>query len=328
MSDLIDAYRRYLPPSLQSLPWQTHPLDGKLLLFDRDSGLNILLEGDEVAHLRRVAPRTLLIGVTNDCTRACSFCYRDREADSLWDYASLLQFCQDADKWGVLEVAFGGGEPMLFPRWGEFITELHASTGLSVNFTTNGTLLTEDFLHSIAGHYGQTRLSIYEDNDWETTIDKLVRCEARFGINWLITPAEMAGMDAKFGQLFDLGVRDFLLIGYKGSDASLRLDAADLKQVEHIVSQKYEQLGTSVALKLDACWGDSLPGVPRLFPTDDCGAGDDFLSITCDQRVKLCSFFHESAEARTIDDVKGYWEQHRAMRDAARIGGCGRANRG
>jgi len=155
-----------------------------------------------------------------------------------------------------------------------------------------------------------------------------VRCEARFGINWLITPAEMAGIDAKFQRLLDLGVHDFLLIGYKGSDASLRLEAADLKRLEHIVNQKYEQHGTSVALKLDACWRDSLPGVPRLFPTDDCGAGNDFLSITCDQRVKPCSFFHKSTRVRTIDDVKGYWEQHRAMRVAARIGGCGRANRG
>ncbi|MBN1311545.1 MAG: radical SAM protein [Anaerolineae bacterium] len=324
MPDLIDTYRRYLPPPLQSLPWRAHPLDGKLLLFERDNGLNVLLEGDEVAHLRRAAPRTLLIGVTNDCTRACSFCYRDRAAASLWDYPSLLAFCQGADAWGVLEVAFGGGEPLLFPCWGEFIGELYASTGLSVNFTTNGTLLTEDFLRGIAGRYGQIRLSIYEDNDWEATIDRLVRSDARFGINWLITPAWMAGIDATFRRLLDLGVRDFLLIGYKGSDTSLLLDAADIKRLEHFVVQKYEQLGTSVALKLDACWGSSLPTVPRLFPTDDCGAGDEFLSITCDKRVKPCSFFHESAEARTIDDVRAYWEQRRAMQVAARIGGCGR----
>lgn len=324
MSHLVDEYRIYLPPSLRSLSWRPHPLDGKLLLFERTSGLNVLLEGDEVAHLRRAAPRTLLIGVTNACTRACSFCYRDREAPSLWDYASLLEFCQGADAWGVLEVAFGGGEPTLFPRWGEFIMELYSSTGLSVNFTTNGTRLTEEFLRSIDGRYGQIRLSIYEDNGWEETVGRLVRCGARFGINWLITPAELAGIDEKFGRLLDAGVRDFLLIGYKGSDASLRLGADDLKLLEDVVSGMYGQLGASVVLKLDACWGDNLPGVPRLFPTDDCGAGDDFLSITCDRRVKPCSFFHESVPLSTIDDVRAYWEQHRSMREAARIGGCGR----
>ncbi|MBN1430411.1 MAG: radical SAM protein [Anaerolineae bacterium] len=324
MTGPINTYRHYLPPFLQPLPWQAHPLDGKLLFFERDSGLNVLLESDKVAHLQRVAPRTLLIGVTNDCTRACSFCYQDRAAPSLWDYPSLLEFCRGADAWGVLEVAFGGGEPMLFPRWDEFISELYASTGLSVNFTTNGTLLTDDFLHSIAGCYGQIRLSIYEDNNWEVAVDKLARCEARFGVNWLITPAWMTGIDATFGRLLDLGVRDFLLIGYKGNDTSLLLEAGDLQQLERIVVQKYEQMGASVTLKLDACWGDSLPGVPRLFTTDDCGAGDDFLSVTCDKRVKPCSFFHESVQACTIDAVKAYWEQHRLARTAARIGGCGR----
>jgi hypothetical protein len=324
MSHLVDEYRSYLPPSLRSLPWRAHPQDGKLLLFERTSGLNVLLEGEEVAHLRRAAPRTLLVGVTNACSRACSFCYRDRTAPSLWDYASLLEFCQGADEWGVLEVAFGGGEPMLFPRWGEFIHDLYVSTGLSVNFTTNGTLLTDEFLHSTEGRYGQIRLSIYEDNRWEETVDRLVRCGARFGINWLITPDELANIDGKFGRLLDLGVQDFLLIGYKGADASLRLDTDELAQLERIVSRKYEQLGASVALKLDACWGNSLPGVPRLFPTDDCGAGEDFLSITCDKRLKPCSFFHESAPLSTIDDVRAYWEQCRSMRTAARIGGCGR----
>jgi hypothetical protein len=58
MNNLIATYTPYLPPPLRDLPWVAHPLDGKLLLFERDSGLNVLLEGDETAHLLRVVPLT------------------------------------------------------------------------------------------------------------------------------------------------------------------------------------------------------------------------------------------------------------------------------
>ncbi len=96
---------------------------------------------------------------------------------------------------------------MLFPRWPEFICELYETTRLCINFTTNGTLLTEDLLRAIAGKYGNIRVSLYEDNDWERTVRLLARCNARFGINWLITPGELATIEAKFGRLLALGAR-------------------------------------------------------------------------------------------------------------------------
>jgi hypothetical protein len=158
------------------------------------------MEGEETAHLQRVAPRVLLFAVTNACNLTCPFCYRNQQSPSLWRYDSLLRFCREADAWGVLEVAFGGGEPMVFPRWRELICELHETTRLCINFTTNGTLLSESFLRGIAGHYGQIRLSIYDDNNWPATVRLLVRCNARFGVNWLITPRELRAIDSKFAR--------------------------------------------------------------------------------------------------------------------------------
>jgi len=144
-TDPLLDFTSYLPPQLRNLPWRTHPLDGKLLLFERSSGLNVLLEGEETKHLQRLAPRTLLIAVTNACNLTCPFCYRDLASHSLWCYETLLKFCQDANEWGVLEVAFGGGEPTVFPCWAAFINELYQTTKLGINFTTNGLLLKETF---------------------------------------------------------------------------------------------------------------------------------------------------------------------------------------
>jgi hypothetical protein len=282
-SEQSDAFERYHPPELRQFRWRAHPLDGKLLLFDRDSGLNVLLEGEETAHFRRIAPRALLIAVTNACDLACPFCYRDKRSRSTWNYETLLDFCQQADRWGVLEVAFGGGEPLLFPRWDEFICELYETTRLSINFTTNGTRLPRDFLQRIAGKYGQIRLSLYEDNRWPETIRLLVDTGMRFGINWLITPRELDHIETVFARLLTLGVRDFLLISCKGADPVLHLDAGEIQRLADFISRVYHQYGRQVQIKLDTCWGDALSGVPRLFVEDDCGAGDAILAITSDK---------------------------------------------
>jgi MoaA/NifB/PqqE/SkfB family radical SAM enzyme len=325
MTDLASSFRHYLPPPLRYLPWRAHPLDGKLLLFERSTGLNVLLEGDETRYLRRTAPRALLVAVTNACNLTCDFCYRDLQSRSRWRYDTLIAFCQEADLWGVLEVAFGGGEPMLFPRWQDFICQLYDTTNLCINFTTNGTLLTESFLHAVAGRYGEIRVSLYEDNNWPATIRRLTDCGARFGVNWLITHDELKTIGRKFSQLLALDVRDFLLLSYKGCPGSkLHLSGTDYQHLASFINQQYAQHGREIQIKLDVCWGDVLPQVPRLFATADCEAGDDFLSITSDLRVKPCSFHHTALPFETMRDVQAYWHRWRKVLQAAPVGGCAR----
>jgi hypothetical protein len=319
-------YKTYLPEPLHHIPWREHTLDGKLLLFDRDTGLNVLLEGEETAHFTRHAPRTLLIAVTNACNLTCHFCYRDLESRSLWRYDTLLQFCQEADRWGVLEVAFGGGEPMLFPRWAEFIRELYTTTHLCINFTTNGMLLTEGFLRQIEGCYGQIRVSLHEDNHPHETLTLLTKMKAGFGVNWLITPAELPTLKTKFTELLRLGVRDFLFLGYKGTEHDMHLSREDRERFSAFINQAHQHLGGAVQMKLDVCWGDSLPDIPRLFVADDCGAGDEFLSITSDKHVKDCSFGKSASGIPfdTVEDLRNIWMGRRTSRQAAQIGGCTR----
>lgn len=126
-----------------------------------------------------------------------------------------------------------------------------------------------------------------------------------------------------------MGARDFLLISYKGPDPELHFSSHDYTRLAAFVNHVYSQSGDTTKIKLDVCWGDNLPHVPRLFAEDDCLAGDEFLSITSDKRVKPCSFHHEGIAIDSLKDVRSYWEQARDARRAARIGGCARLlNRG
>ena len=75
----------------------------------------------------------------------------------------LMKFCQEASEWGVLEVAFGGGEPTLFKNWQGFIHELYETSGLCINFTTNGMLLSEEMIKGIEGNSGRDALLSLEE---------------------------------------------------------------------------------------------------------------------------------------------------------------------
>src|SRR6185369_15616796 len=99
-----------VPPQLAHM--RRFPLDGALLLFDRDTGLTALCDGPETAHLRQRAPRVVQLGITNACNLACAFCCRELEAASEWTVESAFTLLAGLDRAGVLEVAFGGGEPL------------------------------------------------------------------------------------------------------------------------------------------------------------------------------------------------------------------------
>lgn len=119
-----------LPAPLSHL--RQFPLDGALLLFDRETGLNALCDGTETANLRQVAPRVVQFGITNNCNLACTFCSRDVMASSAWTADDAFSLLAELANVGVLEVAFGGGEPWLFPGFGKLVRRWQSTLRLMV----------------------------------------------------------------------------------------------------------------------------------------------------------------------------------------------------
>lgn len=126
--------------------------------------------------------------------------------------------------------------------------------------------------------------------------------------------------------LISKGVRDFLFLRYKGSDNTRHLSFDEMKRFGEIVARLYREFKSAVTLKLDICWGQEIDGVPLLFRIEDCGAGDEFLSITSDNKVKICSFV-ETADAMAFDsilDLQRIWGRVRGECEPLSIIGCGR----
>jgi hypothetical protein len=169
--------------------WALQTVDEGLHAFDRGSGENVLVRNRHTACLQRTAPRVLQIGLLTPCNLHCDFCYRDTNAPSRLDAPFLLDLLTRAAQWGVLEVAFGGGEPLLFRGFVDMVEELHQATPLGINFTTNGTLLTEDLLARLRRTVGEMRISAYPDNRYRRSL--LMARGMNVGVNWLVTPANV-----------------------------------------------------------------------------------------------------------------------------------------
>lgn len=301
-------------------------LDGALLGFDRDSGRNVLLRGDETTHCEQMAPRVVQMALTNACNKTCGFCYRPAKARSRWTYESVLSFARYLDRWGVLELALGGGEPTIFPRFAALVRQLWRETGLAISFTTNGTRLTDALLEELRGHVGQIQVSVYDDEDLDGTIARLVRHGMRFGLNYLVTPTRLRTLDADLLRWADCGVRDVLLLSYKGSEA-LHLDAAELADLDERIVRLHRHLAGRLQLKVDVCWSSRLPRAPQLFFDDDCRAGGLFLSVTSEREVLSCSFGRDPLPFGEEQELAELYLRLKRERRAAPQAGCARLAR-
>ena len=312
------------PTRMDGLRWLA--LDGAMLGFDRTSGRNVLLRGDATAHHVQTAPRVVQMALTNACNKTCGFCYRPLEAKSQWTYDSVVDFARYLDRWGVLELALGGGEPTVFPRFTELVRQLWEHTQLAINFTTNGTRLTEALLDELAGFVGQIQVSVYDDEDLDGTIERLVARGMRFGLNYLVTPARLRTLDADVLRWAEMGVADVLLLSYKGREA-LHLDEAELASLDRRIMRLHEHLRGRLQLKVDVCWSSRLATVPQLFFDEDCRAGSLFLSVTSEREVLSCSFGTGAVPFDRFDELPDIYAKLKGARLAAPSPGCARLPR-
>ncbi|MCP3143560.1 radical SAM protein [Pyxidicoccus xibeiensis] len=304
---------------LPASDWRPHALDGALLWFHRKTGTNLRFDGPGTRHLRRRAPRLALFGITNACNLACGFCSRDLQARSDWTVDSAFDVLSGLARAGTLEVAFGGGEPLAFRGFDELVRRLATETKLAVHITTNGTLLSDERLARLTPYLGEVRVSLYDDNAWEETVQRLARSGQTFGVNILATPERLDALPAMLDTLAGLGCRDAAVLRYVGNDARLQLRAEDEARLTAVIA------ASPIRTRLSVCFGDALVEVPRLFG-GDCGAGLDFVTLTSDRKLKACSFQGGGIPVASAEDVLASWAGRQEVLSAASpLKGCARA---
>lgn len=95
-------------------------------------------------------PNSVCWNITSRCNDHCLFCYRDRDSGEV-DFERQKIIVEKIAGSGIRKVTFAGGEPLMAKKLRELI--LYAKQkGLIVSMTTNGILLTDEWLEFCMGN--------------------------------------------------------------------------------------------------------------------------------------------------------------------------------
>jgi MoaA/NifB/PqqE/SkfB family radical SAM enzyme len=211
-------------------------------LFDRVSGLNVLLDEVEVPAGRvSLAPRYVSVAVTNACDLRCAYCYAPKHPGVL-DMDRVVAWAVELDGAGCLGVGFGGGEPTAYRRFAQLCAQIAESTSMAVTFTTHGHRLTPALADALRGSVHFARLSVdgvgatYERlrrRPFEAVIAAaaLLRSVAPIGINVVVNGDTIGELDEVARFAADVGAVELLLLPEQPTAAVPGICDADAERV-------------------------------------------------------------------------------------------------
>lgn len=204
-------------------PWKIRGGPAGLHVFNRTSGLNVLLDEISVpASLHSRAPRQVSIALTNRCDLACAHCYAPKSRDEL-RFGAITQWLTELDSHGALGVGFGGGEPTLYRDFVKLCQYTAHETRLSVSFTTHGHHIDSELAGRLRGSVHFIRVSMdgvgatYESirrRSFSELLARLghVRAISRFGVNVVINERTLPDLDEVARVAADAGACELLLL--------------------------------------------------------------------------------------------------------------------
>ena len=269
--------------------------------YDRVSGYHVLL--DEVkppAETLSKAPSLVSIALTNICDLACSFCYAPKTKDYL-PIERVTDWCAQLDELGTFEIAFGGGEPTLYPQLRELCQQVWRNTQLGISITTHGQHLDADLCRTLSGNISTVRVSVDSIEDTYSairgrsfsTVKKNIVTALNFfpvAVNTVVNAVTLPRLPELAAVLENLGVRDWLLLP-ETDRGNFTLTSEQWERLDSFIwEQRYHfQLGVTFEAR------PFLPQSPFLF---DDEPAKDYVHISAD------GFLRESSYARGGIDLQ------------------------
>jgi MoaA/NifB/PqqE/SkfB family radical SAM enzyme len=110
-------------------------------------------------------PDNVMFDLTWKCNYRCSFCYISHEDRNLghppWEVTEAI--LHKLAKWGVREVLYLGGEPMLYPKF-DAVIKLGSRLGLSQRVVTNASRINPARANLLAAHNVEVGVSLHSAN--------------------------------------------------------------------------------------------------------------------------------------------------------------------
>ena len=246
-------------------------------------------------------PVQVSIALTARCGKGCEFCYADSTpaGTTAWTLENLLAVVDSCDRNGVFAVTFGGGEPLLWrdPCAGvDFYDLLRESSrfGCDISFTTSA-LPAVNWMRVPATVL--PRLSLHHPDELPHILREIRRAHDQWqgvpAVNVLVRRGETRSILQVAEELEKSGVRDVLLLPLVAAGRAI---GSDLVPGDEELNELVESFPIP-GVKLSAC--------RYLEDHDDaylgCGAGDWFVSLDEQGRLRSCSFCPEKMPLENVD---------------------------
>jgi organic radical activating enzyme len=148
-------------------------------LFNRQTGMKVRLTFGDQEPLYSSAPELVDVKISDYCPLGCTFCYVDSTEDGQHgSFSDIAKIADELAQAGVFEVALGGGETTMHPRFAD-IVELFAARGVVPNFTTRSLAWLKDkkLVARLRPHVGSFAFSVQKASE----VGKLARLIEKSG---------------------------------------------------------------------------------------------------------------------------------------------------
>ena len=280
-------------------------------LFNYNTGTSVTLEKKDF-FIRDKGPNLLDVSITNRCDRGCNFCYRQSSAlgedITLENYRIILQNANDC---GVQQIALGGGEPTLHPKFCDILKMTRVS-GIVPNYSTNGGQLTPDILYCSTKYCGAIALSVYDDlSKYETIVKKITDYGIKLNLHLILRKDRIEEYIKilRYPPEWITRINAIIFLNYKPANGN---DSLCLKNcTEDIVSAFFEsvKLFKACGIGFDTC---SISFVCKKLDVDNslydfCEAGRKSAYINEKLEVYPCSFYKRGGISLKKDSLKNIW---------------------
>ena len=288
-------------------------------------------KGDDPGYLS--APVEMEITITNRCNLRCSCCYMEAgtEGKDVPEEMILtaLNVASDLD---LFHVAFGGGEPLLHPRL-LFLAREARDRNLIPAFTTNGTLVTEDWAQEAQDLFARVNVSLDFENGPRDTkclfhrsvkaVETLAKAGIVCGVNFILTSQNIRSLPRVFEEASCAGADSVLILRPKpsgrGSAVYESLHPSFVQQKSLLpklleLSEKF-----SLPFHLDCAFAPLLltSGIPvevlNMLGASGCIAGRLLVTVDTAGLVHPCS--HLDTRVGPVEKLPELWKNVAAWKD-------------
>lgn len=270
-------------------------------------------------------PKMLQFEITLRCPFNCYQCYKKHLVDQDIDYYELVNMIKEAAKNGVSLITLNGGEPLLYPRIYDLLSEV-GKMDISVNVFSSGFDLKNDvidllekhdninFYISLNGSSGKINSLSREGFKVSTlAIEKLYHSNAKFGINWVARHdnvkdfPNMLELCRTFNASF-ISITSNKLTGYEKIQSPLT--NSDIVFLSEYINYR-EDLSPSIFI--ESCFSmlsTQIIGNKNNFSAH-CYAGISSCTVNCDGTFQPCTHLKYPEKYETLEK---YWHKSNILK--------------